>query len=215
MSIPDRFYRIAKHKLGEVKDWFDKVDEEEDGDTDAPRRTPRPDARRELNDSLSSPPSANNPNAPRSGSSGVPVNAPRPSSGGSSPYGSPSQYGGTYNTSSGGYNPPGGGTGSNTTNGLPNDPLDYHYKLLGLQAGADFGTVQAAYNKLAARSDPARFPAGSPEQQQAQQIRQRLDASYKQLRDTLDSTASRFNLLEFDDVPKPRDPNDPNSGDRK
>lgn len=214
MSIPDRFYRIAKHKLGEVKDWFDKVDEEEDGDTDARRTPPRPDARRELNDSLSSPP-ANNPNAPRSNASGVPVNAPRPSSSNSSPYGSPSQYGGTYNNGASGYNPPPGGTTSNTTNGLPTDPLDYHYKLLGLQAGADFGTVQAAYNKLAARSDPARFPAGSPEQQQAQQIRQRLDASYKQLRDTLDSTASRFNLLEFDDVPKPRNPNDPSPGDRR
>ena len=205
MSIPDRFYRIAKHKLGEVKDWFDKVDEDEETEADAQRRTPpRPDARRELNDALSSPPPATNPNAPRGNPSSVPLNAPRPEARNTSPYGNPPAYnGGAYGGGSG-YNTPPPGGANTTTGGYQPDPLDYHYKLLGLQAGADFGTVQAAYNKLAARSDPARFPAGSAEQQQAQQIRQRLDASYKQLRDTLDSTASRFNLLEFDDVPKPR-----------
>lgn len=49
MSIPDRFYRIAKHKLGEIKDWFDKVDEEEDFEAELQRRRadPRLDAQRE------------------------------------------------------------------------------------------------------------------------------------------------------------------------
>lgn len=75
--------------------------------------------------------------------------------------------------------------------------------MLGLESGADFAAVQSAYNKLAARSDPARFTAGSPEEQQARQIRQRLDASYKQLREVLNSTSTRFNLLEFDDLPAP------------
>ncbi len=220
MSIPDRFYRIAKHKLGEVKDWFDKVDEEEDGDTQPRRPEPRPDARRELNDALSSPPPTG-PASSRSNASSVPVNPPRPNQPAGAGYANTSSYNngstynprGTYPSTGTGAIPPGGTTPTSGTMPQP-DPLDYHYKLLGLQAGADFGTVQAAYNKLAARSDPARFPAGSVEQQQAQQIRQRLDASFKQLRDTLDSTASRFNLLEFDDVPKPKDDkNDPNKPD--
>ncbi len=76
MSIPDRFYRIAKHKLGEVKDWFDKVDEEEEEDALRKRRAdPRADARRELSDSVASPP-ANN--ASGSSSNGAAVTPSRP-----------------------------------------------------------------------------------------------------------------------------------------
>jgi hypothetical protein len=75
--------------------------------------------------------------------------------------------------------------------------LDYHYRLLSLEPGADFPAVQAAYNRLAARCDPALFPAGSAEERQARQIRERLDTSYKQLRDVLDITTTRFGRLEF------------------
>ena len=98
------------------------------------------------------------------------------------------------------------GRGGNFSPASAPDPLDYHYKLLGLESGAEFGAVQAAYNKLAARSDPSRFPAGSSDALAAQQIRQRLDTSFKTLRESLDTTAARFGLLEFDDAPKEKKP---------
>ena len=77
-------------------------------------------------------------------------------------------------------------------------PLSTHYKVLGVEDGADFGTVQAAYNKLAARCDSARFPEGSEDRKMAEAIRSRVDAAYEALRDALDSTAGRFDKLEFE-----------------
>ena len=224
MGIPDRFYRIAKHKLGEMKDWFDKVDEEEEFESDAQRRRidPRTDANRELRDSLA-PSGASGGSGGTSGmprdTSGIPVNPPRTqqASGGARP----GSYTPSYNTSA--MNTSGSGSAAgNSYNNTPTgsttpqaDPLDYHYKLLGLESGADFAAVQSAYNKLAARCDPARFPAGSQEEQQARQIRQRLDTSFKQLRESLDSTSTRFGLLEFDDIPKPKNLDEDNSKGRK
>ena len=191
MSIPDRFYRIAKHKLGEMKDWFDKVDEEEFADTQR-RRDPRADARRELIESLApssgTTSSGANPgglqpaSSPNNSPNGVPMNPPRTASSGFT--------GGTGR-------PPLPPSSVATGQGSTPDPLDYHYRLLSLEPGADFGSVQAAYNRLSARCDPSRFPAGSAEERQAQQIRERLDTSYKQLRDVLDTTATRFDRLEF------------------
>lgn len=208
MSIPDRFYRIAKHKLGEVKDWFDKVDEEEEEDAREKRRAnPREDARRELSDTLT--PSGNSAsgtgiNSLRASSpSSVPVNPPRTPQDYARGGHPASRAGSGYSTSPGGSN----GSGNNYSANSQPDPLDYHYKLLGLESGADFAAVQAAYNKLAARSDPSRFPAGSSDALAAQQIRQRLDTSFKTLRESLDTTAARFGLLEFDDEPKKREDN--------
>lgn len=215
MSIPDRFYRIAKHKLGEMKDWFDKVDDEEDAEAELKRRRAdaRTDAKRELNDAFAAPATPANGtggtsrnNTTGQAPSSIPMNTPR----------SPATYMGggrpaSYSNSSGsqsnggtssGYGSSGSNNGNNNGTGAASnitqpDPLDYHYKLLGLEPGADFASVQIAYNKLAARCDPARFPAGSHEEQQARQIRERLDVSFKQLREVLDLTATRFNLLEF------------------
>ncbi len=84
---------------------------------------------------------------------------------------------------------------------MQSDPLDYHYRMLGLEVGADFSEVQTAYNGLAARTDPGRFPAVSAEAKELDDIRKRLEASYRALRDALDSTAHRFGLLEFDAAP--------------
>jgi DnaJ-domain-containing protein 1 len=77
------------------------------------------------------------------------------------------------------------------------NPLAHHYRVLGVEEGADFETVQAAYSKLAARSAPDRFPEGSDERKTAEEIRKRVDASFDALRDSLDSTAGRFDKLEF------------------
>jgi hypothetical protein len=77
------------------------------------------------------------------------------------------------------------------------DPLLYHYRLLGVEPGSDFAAVQSAYNRLAARCDPVRFPAGSQEEQEAKQIRERLETSYRALREALDPMARRFGMLDF------------------
>lgn len=210
MSIPDRFYRIAKHKLGEVKDWFDKVDEEEEEDALRKRRAdPRADARRELSDSVAASP-ANNASGSSSNSASVSPSRPSASSGiPMSPPRTPQDYARGGRPATSGYSGNGGtgGTPPNTgtTSSSQPDPLDYHYKLLGLESGADFAAVQAAYSKLSARSDPSRFPAGSSDARAAQQIRHRLDTSFKTLREALDTTAARFGLLEFDDAPKSRE----------
>lgn len=77
------------------------------------------------------------------------------------------------------------------------NPLAIHYRVLGLEEGADLGAIEATYNQLAARCAPERFPEGSEEQQAAQEIFKRVDAAYNTLRDALDPTAGRFDKLEI------------------
>jgi len=181
MGIPERVYRIFKYKLNELKEHFDQLDLEAQRDMEtAQRRSPqqaRTDARRELDDALSGPslptqPSPSPPAARRTPEEIAAGIRPQPSA-------SPTVAS----------NP--------TATGTP-DPLAYHYRCLGVEAGCDFTAVQAAYNRLAARCDPGRFPAGSEEERQAQALRTRLEASFKILRDALDTTARRFDLLELD-----------------
>jgi hypothetical protein len=76
-------------------------------------------------------------------------------------------------------------------------PLSHHYRVLGVEEGSDFSTVQAAYSKLAARCSPERFAEGSEEQKTVAEIRKRVDHSYDVLRDALDATAGRFDKLEL------------------
>jgi DnaJ-domain-containing protein 1 len=196
MSIPTRLYRIAKYKLTEIKDRLDQLDEEQEREA-AQRRAQtlsRADARRELDEAMTAPPPETTPAAsppPSSTSQSerpvipdlppLPRRTPEEIARGSRPLPQVSAP------------PP-----TNTQMAPPQpDPLTYHYRLLGVEPGTDFGTVQAAYNTLAARSDPGRFPAGSEEERTAQEIRKRLEASYQALRDALDPTARRFDLLEY------------------
>ncbi|HLK56785.1 MAG TPA: hypothetical protein VKU00_09485 [Chthonomonadaceae bacterium] len=188
MSIPERFYRIARHKLNELRERFDQMDAEaqETPEEIAKRRRAeaKADAKRELDDVMANP-------APSSASSSKDPDIP--------PYIAPLKRRtpeeirrGTLSTSAG------------TSGALQNsqvDPLDFHYRRLGVESGSDFATVQAAYNKLIARADPGRFPAGSDDARIAEQIRQEIEASFKALRDELDTTARRFDLLEFDSPP--------------
>ncbi|MBC8136983.1 MAG: J domain-containing protein [Fibrella sp.] len=80
---------------------------------------------------------------------------------------------------------------------LPEDPDATDYKVLGLEAGSDYPSVQAAYEKLAARCDPRRFPDGSAEQKQAEVILARVNTAYENLRKRLSPTESRFAKLEL------------------
>ncbi len=155
MSIPERFYRIARGKLGELKEWIDRVDTEYAAD-------PSGRAARELDEAVSNPvgPVVN----PVRSASAAPV-AP----------------------------------GSINSQPIP-DPLGYHYRIFGLQPGADFAAVEESYRKLIARADPSRFPLGSDDAAKAADIRSRIETSFRALRDELDPTARRFDRLEFDFV---------------
>jgi DnaJ-domain-containing protein 1 len=177
MSIPERFYRIAKHKFSEIRDRVDRWDEEaQEAETDILRKAEKQtDARSELKDALRNtapPPKSDKIPAAQASTLRTPDEIRRAAA-------------------------PMTNTAAAMSSQQP-DPLDFHYRLLGVEPGTEFSEVQAAYNKLAARCDPARFPANSTEAQEAERIRKRLEDSYKVLRDALDSTARRFDLLEFD-----------------
>jgi hypothetical protein len=198
MSIPTRLYRIAKYKLGEIKERLDQLDEEQARAEEQRLRQAqaRTDARRELDDAMASPLPASAPPASvgpdlsptRSEPSAIPAQPPLSRR-------TPEEIARGSRPLPQNAPPP----ANAPQTGMPQqaDPLTYHYKLLGVEPGADFVAVQAAYNKLAARSDPSRFPAGSPEEQEAQGIHKRLDASFETLRDALDPTARRFDLIEY------------------
>jgi hypothetical protein len=58
--------------------------------------------------------------------------------------------------------------------------------------------VQAAYEELARRCDPRRFPDNSQEQQDAGRILERINASFDALKKRLDPTVTRFDKLELE-----------------
>jgi len=76
-------------------------------------------------------------------------------------------------------------------------PLSVHYRVLGLEEGADLQAVEAAFSRLAARCLPARFPEGSAERKTAEEIYLRVETAYTALREQLDPTAGRFDKLEL------------------
>lgn len=170
-SIPERLLRIARHKFDEVRHHIERLDNEIERSRSAPEASRA--AARELSDSVR--PAEVQSASPRPGP-GAGLRTPEEIA-----RGAKQQYQGSSQT--------GSGTG---------EDLLYHYRLLGVEPGSEFATVQAAYNKLAARCDPARFPAGSAEAKEADEIRSRLHASYRVLREALDPTARRFDLLELD-----------------
>ena len=174
MSIPERFYRIARHKFSEIRDRVDRWDDEaHEADANGLRKVEsRVDASRELREAMS------NPTPVRTDSAGMP------------PTGAPIR---THEEIRRAASPVPIGQPS-----TQHDPLLHHYRLLGVEPGTEFTEVHSAYSKLAARCDPARFPANSHEARESERIRARLEESYKVLRDALDSTARRFDLLEFD-----------------
>jgi hypothetical protein len=187
MSIPERLSRIVRHKFSEIKDRFDQMDEEalsDPAEMERLRRAQaRSDAKQELLDSMTEPTPASSSN---NGKVDIPPQPLR-----SEPVRRTPQQ---ISNSSTGYSQ----AKSDTMALSQSDPLDFHYRMLGIEPGADFGEVQAAYNGLAARTEPGRFPDGSSEARELEDIRKRLETSYRALRDGLDSTAHRFGLLEFD-----------------
>ena len=76
------------------------------------------------------------------------------------------------------------------------DPDAAHYKILGIPPGSDYPTVQAAFDKLAARLDPTRFE-NETDKAEAGRILERVNAAYDSLRSQLDPTQNRFGKLEL------------------
>jgi hypothetical protein len=79
------------------------------------------------------------------------------------------------------------------------NPLAAHYRFLGLEEGADFATVEAAYATEVARYEELlkQFPEGSEQQAIVQRARKRAEDAFNALRGALDATAGRFDKLEL------------------
>jgi hypothetical protein len=76
-------------------------------------------------------------------------------------------------------------------------PLAADFRVLNLPTGASYSEVQAAYEDLARRSDPKRFPEGSYEQTQARKIMERVSLAYDNIRKENNPTEDRFAKLEL------------------
>jgi hypothetical protein len=70
--------------------------------------------------------------------------------------------------------------------------------VLGVPKDADFESVRHAFERLCKRSDPTRFPSGSAEARQAEDIRKRVYWAYNLLTANVDETEMRFRSLEID-----------------
>jgi hypothetical protein len=80
----------------------------------------------------------------------------------------------------------------------PARPATHARKLLGVAESASFEEIRKAFDRLNKRSDPARFPAGSSEREQAAEIQKRIHWAYKTLTDSFDTVDKRFRSLELD-----------------
>ncbi len=76
-------------------------------------------------------------------------------------------------------------------------PVLTAYKVIGVPAGSDFATVEAAVTKLRERAAPNRFAQDSPEQLEAQRIQDRVDEAFRVIQDALGVEANRFDRLEL------------------
>ncbi len=186
MSLPERFSRIVRHKFHEIKDRISDMDAEaEEYDlkqlqTAQDRRHSRQDAVRELDDLHGEPRKpASSTIAPDLGNIQPRMRTPEEIR-----RGTPA------------------GSGSPTPQAaVENDPLLPHYRLLGVEVGSDFQTVQAAYQRLYTRCEPSRFPEGSQEANDAEAIRTRLEETFRALKEVLDPVSRRFDILELDEPP--------------
>lgn len=80
----------------------------------------------------------------------------------------------------------------------PEEAKAWAKRILGTPEGADFTEVRKAFEKLNSRSDPSKFPAGSPEARQASEIQSKVRQAYAILTEDMDATEKRFKSLEID-----------------
>lgn len=186
MSLSRRLRNIALSQISAIQDRLNRIDAEAalEAERKIEQRRMERDAREELDDIEAARPALR---SPEDIAAGV-VRTPAP--GGSA--NRPSAYTGPVQSG------PASAADAPSTAPSAQTPLQIHYKVLGLEDGADFAAVQSTYSKLATRCDPARFPEGSEDRKMAEGIRSRVDAAYQALRDALDSTAGRFDKLELE-----------------
>jgi hypothetical protein len=70
--------------------------------------------------------------------------------------------------------------------------------ILGVSADASFHEIRDAFRRIDERSDPAKFPTGSPEAAKAADIRRRVRDAFALLSEHSDPTERRFGTLEID-----------------
>lgn len=78
------------------------------------------------------------------------------------------------------------------------DQIRLAHQILGVEAGASFDTVRAAYERLNKRADPTRFPEGSTEQREAAALQRRVNIAYEKLAAKFPDSHRRFRDLELD-----------------
>jgi hypothetical protein len=71
-------------------------------------------------------------------------------------------------------------------------------QILGVGPTATFDEIRKSFDKLNERSNPANFPPGSQEAEQAEQIRSRVHKAFRILSDKFDPTETRFKSLEIE-----------------
>jgi hypothetical protein len=77
------------------------------------------------------------------------------------------------------------------------DPFAEDWALLQVAPGTDLALLEAAYQARLAETAPERFAEGSPERAGAERRKASIEAAYTRLRDTLNTTETRFEKLEF------------------
>lgn len=100
----------------------------------------------------------------------------------------------------GGTSLPGLGSTPQPSGTLPpgqHDPVLAAYAILRLEAGSDLAAVEAAYTERAAELRVDEHAPGSPERLALEGKRAALTAAYERLRDALNPTEARFEMLEF------------------
>ncbi len=191
MGFGKRIRNIAVTQLGAIKERLDRLDEE--AEDEAIQRRGERDALRELNDPYDMRKHLRSPEDIAAGVSKSTTSSPSPQTATSVS----AKASGPSNTSTGEAVSKASLVNQQKAANPQVNPLAHHYKVLGIEEGADLSAVVTAYQKLIARCAPDRFPENSEEQKVVSEIQKRVDASYQALRDALDPTAGRFDKLEF------------------
>ena len=79
----------------------------------------------------------------------------------------------------------------------PPDVVTTAYKMIGVPVGSPYPAVEKAVARLRERVAVDKFPAGSPEQTEAQQILAKIDDAVRVLQNALGVPVTRFDRLEL------------------
>jgi hypothetical protein len=183
LSIPERIYRISKAYLGQVRSRIDAELSEAERELDGGKDPAMPDREDTSPDAMMQRAQARIDAARRD------LEARQQTGGDAASVTLPPATSNTPSAST---------TASTVPTTETSDPNASDFRVLGVPVGSDFAVVQSAYEKLARRCDPRRFPDGSTEQKEAERILEKVNASYELLKKRLDPMQTRFSNLEFE-----------------